>query len=119
MGRKTSRREKAADDGEWSENASVATTSTTYGDFQDEDEEPQGTQEFRAACDDLYEKRGGTRESALQRLSRLLRADVREEDCARTATTLTERCLNSVRKGGAAEGALAATVLGKFRSAPA
>lgn len=90
-----------------------STTSTSTGCMQGTQEygEPEADL-FETCLEELYEKRASTREKALQNLIGLLREGVQEEQCARSASTLVGRCSNCMRKGGAAESALAATLLG-------
>lgn len=68
--------------------------------------------QFEQYIEDTYEKRGTTREKAFEGLLEYLRSDVRFDDCENSEATILARCINSLRKGGAHESAVASQVLG-------
>ncbi|WIA18984.1 hypothetical protein OEZ85_003651 [Tetradesmus obliquus] len=86
-------------------------TYTSMGNGQEELIDSQA-EAFSLAIDDTYESRATTREKAWERITAMLRNQVRQDDCFQNASTLTGRCLSAIKKGGAAEAALAATALG-------
>jgi hypothetical protein len=106
---KGSRRGAEQDDGD---DASIASASTGYNGSSCVELEDDELDRFTLMLDDLFEKRGATRERALEGLASALREAVREEDCLANDATITARCVQSLRKGSAQEAASAATVLG-------
>ncbi|GLC45151.1 hypothetical protein PLESTB_000430000 [Pleodorina starrii] len=68
--------------------------------------------EFEKRLDSLFEKRGSTREKALESLAVMLRVDYRFNDCLEHTETLTSRCLTALKRGSAVESSLASQLLG-------
>ncbi|KAL6748878.1 hypothetical protein V8C86DRAFT_1099079 [Haematococcus lacustris] len=67
---------------------------------------------YETAVTELGEKRASTREGALRALISLLKSSVMTEQCAASSTTIVAACIHGVRRGGEAEAALAAQLLG-------
>lgn len=95
------------------DSASCASTGTMLSSLALGDEEDYFEDDpLQQSLDDLFEKRGSTREKAYSTIVSLFETNVRIEDCLRNETTIFSRCVNSVRKGGVTEAALAARCLG-------
>ncbi|CAL5383846.1 unnamed protein product [Camellia sinensis] len=62
--------------------------------------------------DDLYEKRGSTREKALASIIEAFSSNLQHEFVEKKFATLLHQCLNSIKKGSAKEIALAAHAIG-------
>jgi len=82
--------------------------------YSDEEED-----EFAAGIEKLYEKRATTRESGLQKLTRLLTSEWQLDDCTFKQETLKRLFLGCFKRGGALEAALSARALGEFISVSA
>ncbi|GIL89477.1 hypothetical protein Vretimale_18900 [Volvox reticuliferus] len=80
--------------------------------YLDGDTEDIQVDEFERRLDALFEKRGATREKALESLAVMLRVDYRADDCVSHNETLTSRCLMALKRGSAVESSLASQLLG-------
>ena len=87
-------------------------SNTTAADF-DLGYSDEESDEFGDAVEMLYEKRSSTRESALQKLIRLMTDQYQFEECTFKQETLSRMFLTSYKKGGPLESQLAARALGK------
>ncbi|GIL47863.1 hypothetical protein Vafri_4505 [Volvox africanus] len=80
--------------------------------YLDGDTEDIQVDEFERRLDALFEKRGATREKALESLAVMLRVDYRADNCLSHSETLTSRCLVALKRGSAVESSLASQLLG-------
>ncbi|KAJ8539535.1 hypothetical protein K7X08_013787 [Anisodus acutangulus] len=62
--------------------------------------------------DALYEKRGSTREKALESIIEAFNSDIQHEFVEKKFATLLQQCLNSIKRGSSKEISLASHVLG-------
>ncbi|KAG2436853.1 hypothetical protein HXX76_006373 [Chlamydomonas incerta] len=93
--------------------ASVAGSACSYPpDGRDGDDDDAVLDDFERRLDALFEKRGTTRERALEALAVLMRVDVRDDDCRQHSETITSRCLMALKRGSAVESSLASQLLG-------
>mmetsp|Transcript_33375 Transcript_33375/g.84567 ORF Transcript_33375/g.84567 Transcript_33375/m.84567 type:complete len:447 (-) Transcript_33375:563-1903(-) len=117
MGKKSGARAKASaidlakHNEDWNDNMSTTSSCTTFTTCAENFCETDKIDLFSSALDELFEKRGATREKALQALVGFLREDIREEECVKNETTMVSRCLNGVRKGSNTEAVLSAQLL--------
>ncbi|KAG2444151.1 hypothetical protein HYH02_009090 [Chlamydomonas schloesseri] len=79
---------------------------------RDGDDDDAVLDDFERRVDSLFEKRGATRERALEALAVMMRVDVRDADCQQHSETITSRCLQALRRGSAMESSLASQLLG-------
>lgn len=115
MGRRSSQKKNAAmldsDDTD-----SVSSSSTVRSDHMvvSGAEEVQFDREtFLDQClDDLYEKRGSTREKALASITESFNSNLQHEFVEKKFATLLHLCISSLKRGSAKEVALAAHVIG-------
>lgn len=114
MGKKKGR-SKNADNSDVDDADSIASSSTICSPLASNGKalpEVVEIDQFEQFIEDTYEKRGATREKAFEGLLEYLKSEVKIDECENSEATVLARCLNSLRKGGANETALAAHVLG-------
>ncbi|GMP45488.1 hypothetical protein CsSME_00013997 [Camellia sinensis var. sinensis] len=115
MGKRSSQRKNSAmldtDDSD-----SVSSSSTVRSDnmaVSGAEEVQLGSESLLDRCiDDLYEKRGSTREKALASIIEAFSSNLQHEFAEKKFATLLHQCLNSIKKGSAKEIALAAHAIG-------
>lgn len=115
MGKRSSQRKNSAmldtDDSD-----SVSSSSTVRSDnmvVSGAEEVQLGSESLLDRCiDDLYEKRGSTREKALASIIEAFSSNLQHEFVEKKFATLLHQCLNSIKKGSAKEIALAAHAIG-------
>ncbi|KAK0575440.1 hypothetical protein LWI29_000600 [Acer saccharum] len=116
MGKRNSQRKNAAMLDSDDDNSSVSSSSTMRSDFMS----VSGTEEVQVekdslldqALDDLYEKRGSTREKALSSIIEAFNSNLQHQFVEKKFATLLHQCLSSVKRGSSNEIALASHAIG-------
>lgn len=116
MGKRSSQRKNVAllDS---SDTESVSSTSTLRSDQMlvsgvEDLQLDKETSVLDQALDDLYEKRGSTREKALASITEAFNSKIQHEFVEKKFATLLHQCLSSIKRGSAKEIALASHAIG-------
>ncbi|KAB2093311.1 hypothetical protein ES319_A02G088300v1 [Gossypium barbadense] len=116
MGKRKTQRKNATMLDSDDDNSSVSSSSTMHSDRMS----VSGTEEVELnkdslldeAVDNLYEKRGSTREKALASIIEAFNSNLQHEFVEKKFATLLHRCLNSLKKGSSKEISLASRTVG-------
>ncbi|KAG4157854.1 hypothetical protein ERO13_D02G088900v2 [Gossypium hirsutum] len=116
MGKRKTQRNNAAMLDSDDDNSSVSSSST----MRSAGMSVSGTEEVELnkdslldeAVDNLYEKRGSTREKALASIIEAFNSNLQHEFVEKKFATLLHRCLNSIKKGSSKEISLASHTIG-------
>lgn len=115
MGKKKGGRRGRDSDGEdASSSCTQSTFATNLTSDWDDEAVTSNDSPFDRHIDALYEKRGSTREAALQGLCSLLAGSFCYDDCMLRQNTLSSLFLGSIRRGSGAEATLAMRCLGLY-----
>lgn len=115
MGKRSSQRRNAAMlDSDDTDSVSSSSTVGTENMLVSGSEEVQLDKEslLDQCIDDLYEKRGSTREKALAAIIEAFNSTLQHEFVEKKFVTLLHQCLNSIKKGSAKEISLASHAIG-------
>ncbi|XP_044511423.1 interferon-related developmental regulator 1-like isoform X2 [Mangifera indica] len=112
MGKRNSQRKSAAMLDSDDDNSSVSSTSTMRSDSGTEEVQIEKDTLLGEALDDLYEKRGSTREKALASIIESFSNNLQHQFVEKKFATLLHQCLGSMKKGSSREIALASQAIG-------